>query len=47
MAEVFLPSFGVVGVGGLVAFVLGSLLLFDTPDSTLARRPRADRRRRR
>ena len=35
MAEVFLPSFGVVGVGGLVAFVLGSLLLFDTPDSTI------------
>jgi membrane-bound serine protease (ClpP class) len=35
VAEVFLPSFGVVGVGGLVAFVLGSLLLFDTPDSTI------------
>jgi membrane-bound serine protease (ClpP class) len=35
VAEVFLPSFGVLGVGGLVAFVLGSLLLFDTPDSTL------------
>lgn len=35
IAEVFLPSFGVVGVGGLVAFVLGSLLLFDTPGSTL------------
>jgi membrane-bound serine protease (ClpP class) len=35
IAEAFLPSFGVIGVGGLVAFVLGSLLLFDTPDSTL------------
>jgi membrane-bound serine protease (ClpP class) len=35
IAEVFLPSFGVVGVGGLVAFVLGSLLLFDRPDSTV------------
>jgi len=35
VAEAFLPSFGVIGVGGLVAFVLGSLLLFDTPDSTL------------
>jgi membrane-bound serine protease (ClpP class) len=34
-AEAFLPSFGLVGVGGIVAFVLGSLLLFDTPDSTL------------
>jgi membrane-bound serine protease (ClpP class) len=27
-AETFLPSFGVVGVGGLVAFALGSLFLF-------------------
>jgi membrane-bound serine protease (ClpP class) len=35
VAEIFLPSFGVLGVGGLVAFVLGSLLLFDTPESTL------------
>jgi membrane-bound serine protease (ClpP class) len=29
VAEAFLPTFGVVGVGGLVAFVLGSLFLFD------------------
>jgi membrane-bound serine protease (ClpP class) len=35
VAEAFLLSFGVLGVGGIVAFVLGSLLLFDTPDSTL------------
>jgi membrane-bound serine protease (ClpP class) len=35
IAEAFLPSFGVVGVGGLVAFVLGSLLLYDTPGSTV------------
>ena len=28
-AEVFLPTFGLVGVGGLVAFLLGSLFLFD------------------
>jgi membrane-bound serine protease (ClpP class) len=35
VAEAFLPSFGVVGVGGIVAFVLGSLLLFDTPDDAL------------
>jgi membrane-bound serine protease (ClpP class) len=34
-AEAFLPTFGVVGVAGIVAFVLGSLLLFDTPDSTV------------
>jgi membrane-bound serine protease (ClpP class) len=36
VAEVFLPSFGVLGIGGIVSFVLGSVLLFDTPDSTLA-----------
>lgn len=30
VAEAFLPTFGVVGVGGLVAFLLGSLFLFDT-----------------
>ena len=35
VGELFLPSFGVLGVGGLIAFVLGSLLLFDTPESTL------------
>jgi len=29
VAEVFLPTFGLVGVGGLVAFLLGSLFLFD------------------
>jgi membrane-bound serine protease (ClpP class) len=28
-AEAFLPSFGALGVGGLVAFVLGSLMLID------------------
>jgi membrane-bound serine protease (ClpP class) len=35
VAEVFLPSFGVLGIGGIVSFVLGSVLLFDTPDSTM------------
>lgn len=39
IAELFLPTFGVVGVGGLVAFVLGSLLLFDTADSNLSLDP--------
>jgi membrane-bound serine protease (ClpP class) len=29
VAEVFMPSFGVLGVGGLLAFVLGSLFLFN------------------
>lgn len=35
VAEMFIPSFGIIGIGGLVSLVLGSLLLFDTPDSTL------------
>ena len=30
IAEAFLPSFGVVGFGGVVAFVIGALLLIDT-----------------
>jgi membrane-bound serine protease (ClpP class) len=36
VAELFLPSFGVVGFGGLVAFIIGSLLLFDTAESNIA-----------
>ncbi len=32
IAEVFLPSFGVLGVGGIVAFVFGGLMLFDIED---------------
>ncbi len=35
VSELFVPSFGVLGVGGIIAFVLGSLLLFDTPGSNL------------
>jgi len=31
VSELFLPSFGVLGIGGIIAFILGSLLLFDTP----------------
>src|SRR5690606_10357076 len=29
IAEVFAPSFGVLGLGGIVAFVFGSILLMD------------------
>ncbi len=36
IAEMFLPSFGILGVSGIAAFVLGSLFLFDTPDAELA-----------
>jgi membrane-bound serine protease (ClpP class) len=35
VAEAFLPTFGVVGAGGLIAFLLGSLFLFDA-DTGLA-----------
>ncbi|MBP1687796.1 MAG: serine protease, partial [Deltaproteobacteria bacterium] len=36
ISELFVPSFGILGIGGILAFVLGSLLLFDTPTSTLS-----------
>jgi len=28
--EIFMPSFGALGIGGIVAFVIGSVILFDT-----------------
>lgn len=36
VAEAFVPSFGALGLGGLAAFVLGSLMTFDTPGYRLA-----------
>ena len=30
IAEAFVPSFGALGLGGIVAFVMGSIILFDT-----------------
>jgi membrane-bound serine protease (ClpP class) len=30
VAEAFVPSFGVLGIGGVVAFVLGGIILLDT-----------------
>ncbi len=30
VSEVFVPSFGALGIGGVIAFVIGSVLLFDT-----------------
>jgi membrane-bound serine protease (ClpP class) len=33
VAEVFIGSFGVLGVGGIVAFVVGGLMLFDPGDA--------------
>ena len=33
VSEAFFPSFGVLGVGGMISLAFGSLLLFDTPTS--------------
>ena len=30
IAEAFMPSFGIMGIGGAIAFALGSVMLFDT-----------------
>ncbi len=35
VGEMFLPSFGVLGIGGIIALAFGSLLLFDTESSDL------------
>lgn len=35
VAEMFVPSFGFLGVGGIVALAIGSLFLFDTESSDL------------
>ena len=39
VAEFFLPSFGALGIGGLIAFVIGSIVLMDTntPGMALSR----------
>ncbi len=31
--EIYVTSFGILGVGGLISFIFGALLLFDTPQS--------------
>ncbi len=35
VAEVFITSYGVLGIGGVIAFVVGSLLLINTSESNL------------
>ena len=39
IAEVFVPSFGALGMGGVIAFIVGSIMLFDTdvPGFTVSR----------
>ena len=35
VAEFFAPSFGALGIGGIIAFVIGSIILFDTEGSDI------------
>jgi membrane-bound serine protease (ClpP class) len=35
VGEVFLPAYGSLGIGGLIAFVVGSVILFEVPGYTL------------
>lgn len=34
VAEVYTPTYGVVGIGGIIAFVIGSIMLYDSNDPT-------------
>jgi membrane-bound serine protease (ClpP class) len=36
VAEAFLPSFGVLGIGGIIAFITGSIILWDDPDLNIS-----------
>jgi membrane-bound serine protease (ClpP class) len=36
ITEAFVPSFGVLGIGGVIAFVIGSVILFDTGEGGVA-----------
>lgn len=36
ITEVYVTSFGIIGMGGVIAFIIGSILLFDTPDDKYA-----------
>jgi len=35
IAEIFVTSFGILGIGGIVSLILGSFILFDTPGEAL------------
>jgi len=36
IAEIFMPSFGALGIGGMIAFITGSIILFDKEGGNLA-----------
>lgn len=36
VGELFMPSFGILGVGGVIAFVIGSVILFDREGGNIA-----------
>lgn len=36
IAELFMPSFGALGIGGVIAFIFGSIILFDTEGGNIA-----------
>jgi membrane-bound serine protease (ClpP class) len=36
VAEAFLPSFGILGIGGMIAFITGSIILWDDPDLNIS-----------
>ena len=36
VGELFMPSFGILGIGGVISFVMGSILLFDRESGNIA-----------
>jgi len=36
VAEAFLPSFGILGIGGMIAFITGSIILWDDPELNIS-----------
>ena len=36
VAEAFLPSFGILGIGGMISFITGSIILWDDPDLNIS-----------
>jgi len=36
VAEAFVPSFGILGIGGMIAFITGSIILWDDPELNIS-----------